>query len=188
MEMSRRIRLKLLERIAQAAGTSATSGNPQGAQTTTTTVVNTVSPSVDLAAIFAQVNLPGGWDSSRIPYIYRIISNLDRAANAATNGNTNLRTLWPTFPTGVESDYTSPTSDVLRLLRMAYQQFLNRGNRYTKQLSSDEVSQRVGVLLRSAELGKLTQINPAGPIGMAGISLESIREDLTNMMPPSGAR
>jgi hypothetical protein len=188
--MGTKARLKLLERIAQAAGTPATSGNPQGAQTTTTptTTVAPASPSIDLSAIFGQVNLQGGWDSSRIPYIQRIISNLDRAANASTNGQANLRTLWPTFPDGVESDYTSPASDVLKLLRKAYQQFLNKGVKYTKQLSSAEVTQRVGALLHAPEIDKLQQVNPSGPIGMAGISLESIRDDLTNMMPPSGAR
>src|ERR1039457_4662971 len=145
--MGTKARLKLLERIAQAATTPATSGNPQGAQTgATTPAVVPAQPSMDLAGVFGQINLPGGWDFSRVPYISRIISNLDRAANASTNGKVNLRTLWPTFPDGVESDYTSPTSDILKLLRKAYQQFLNRGVKYTKQLTSAEVSQRIGAL------------------------------------------
>ncbi|CAM6006390.1 unnamed protein product [Sphagnum balticum] len=186
--MGTKVRIKLLERIAQAAGTPATTGNPQGAQTTTTTTVTPAQPSMDLATLFGQINLPGGWDSSRIPYIGRILDNLDRAANASTNGKINLRSMWPTFPDGVESGYTSPTSDILRLMRKAYQQFLNKGVKYTKQLSAAEVSQRVGALLHAPEIDKLQQVNLSGPIGLAGISLESIRDDLTNMIPPSGAR
>src|SRR5271166_6274925 len=102
--MTQKLRLKLLEKIAQAQGTPAT-GNTQGAQTIITPVLP-ATPSIDLSSLFAQINLPGGWDSSRIPYIARIVGNLDRAANASTNGKANLRTLWPTFPDGVESDFT----------------------------------------------------------------------------------
>ena len=195
--MSRKIRLKLLKRIAQAQGSTTgggpqgaptTSGSPQGAQPQTTTQVTSATPSLDVGSIFTQIDLPTGWDSSRVPYIKRIVEELDRAVNISTNGKITLRSLWPTFPSGVESNYTSPTSDVLVLLRKVYVYLLNRGIKYTKQLSSNEVSQRVNILLQAPELAKLIQINPNGPLGKASVSLATIRQDLTNMMPPPGAR
>lgn len=166
----------MLERIAQAA---------QGASTPQQGATAVPQANTNWASIYGQVNIRQGWDGSRIPYLTEILHKLDTATNVATGGQVNLGKMWPTFPPGVESDFQSPTKDLVLLLKKAYLQFLNGSKPFTKQLTSDEVKRRVGALLNSQELGKLEQINPAGPIGKANVSLGTIRGILTAMMPPS---
>jgi hypothetical protein len=175
-------RAKLLKTIAQttSATTSTDAISTQGTPVSTPTPAK---PSIDLTGIFSQIALPVGWDTSRIPYISRILSKLDIATNVATNGKYNLRALWPTFPSGAESEFTPPAQDVLSLLRKVFVAFLNKGTPYTKPLSSEEVSQRINVLLQAPELSKLEQINPTSPLGQANISLASIRQDLMSINP-----
>jgi len=177
--MHRKERLKILERIAQAAGTT----TQQGAQT------QAIPPQRSPAASTLFPSITIGWDTSRVPYINRIISLLDAAVGTGTNGKYTFKTLWDNkFPAGAESEFTSPVKDVLALLRKAFTNFLNNGVVFQKPLNSGEVIQRINALLNSLELSKLEQVNPAGPLGKAGVSLPSIRQALTTMMPSAPTR
>lgn len=183
--MNRKARLKILERLAQTTTTTTTTSGTQGSTTPQQGATAVTPAATDWQGMYGQVNLTAGWDSSRFPYINGILHKLDAAANTATGGQVNLGKMWPTFPAGVESDFQSPTKDLVLLLKKAYQQFLNGSKPFTQKLTSDEVKKRVGALLNAQELAKLEQINPTGPIGQANVSLGTIRAALTAMMPPS---
>jgi hypothetical protein len=175
--MNRKERLKVLERIAQTTGQQ---GAPQA---------STAPPPASPAASTLFPSVAVGWDSSRVPYINRIISRLDAAVGLGTQGKYTFKILWDNkFPAGVESEFTSPVKDVLVLLRRAFINFLNNGVVFQKPLNTGEIIPRVNALLNSAELAKLQEVNPAGPLGKAGVSLPSIRQDLMNMMPAANAR
>lgn len=164
--MDRKERLKILERMAQAVGTTMPPASP---------TTSTLFPSITI-----------GWDSSRVPYVNRIVSLLDAAAGIGTNGKYTFKSLWDQkFPAGAASEFTSPVKDLLQLFNKVFAQFLNNGIAFQKALNTNEVRQRVSYILNAPELIKLEQVNPTGPLGKAGVSLPLIRQDLNNMLPPT---
>jgi hypothetical protein len=182
--MNRKERMKVLERIAQTVtGTPATTTSQTGAQTT----APPAQLSASAATLFPSVAV--GWDSSRVIYVNRIVATLDAAVGVGTNNKYNFQKLWSAkFPVGAESEFTSPVKDLLVLLRKVFQQFLNNGVPFQKQLNTGEITQRVNVVLSAPEIAKLEQVNPAGPLGNAGVSLAKIRQDLISMLPANSAR
>ena len=175
--MNRKERIKILEKIAQQTGTPTTT---QGAAVTPR-------PSSSISTLFPSVSI--GWDSTRVPYINKIVASLDLAAAAGTNNSYNFKTLWDQkFPAGIDSQFTSPVKDILSLLRKINLQFLNNGVPFQKALNTGDVKQRVSAILTAPEISKLEQINPSSSLGKAGVSLASIRQDLMNMLPAATTR
>lgn len=170
--MDRKERIAIIKRIAQTAST----------QTSSPTPVIPAQKSSSASTLFPSINI--GWDSGRVIYINRIISMMDMATAIGTNNKYNFQKLWNArFPSGAESEFTSPVKDLLILFRKMFIQFLNSSTPFQKALSSTEVSQRINVILQSPELTKLEQVNPSGPLGNAGVSLASMRQLLMNILP-----
>lgn len=185
--MNRKERLAALRRIAQTTGNTSTTTTSTSQQGTPQASTAPPAPSSAASILFPTVSV--GWDASRVPYINRIIARLDAAVGLGTQGQYTFNKLWYAgFPSGVESDFTSPVKDVLFLLRRAFVNFLNSGINFQKPLNTGEIIQRINSLLNSPELSKLQQVNPASALGNTGISLLSIRQDLINMMPTANPR
>lgn len=182
--MNRKERLKILERIAQTTGTTTPTTGITGA---TSAAAPPVQRSASASTLFP--SLVRGWDPSRVVYVNRIVGQLDAAAGKGTMGKYNFQKLWDAkFPTGAESEFTSPVKDLLVLFRKVFMQFLNGGVPFQKALNNGEVTQRVNVILSAPEIAKFEQVNPNGPLGQAGVSLAKIRQDLTNMLPANAAK
>lgn len=182
--MNRKERMKALERIAQAAGTTTSTIGTQGA---TPAAAPPAQRSASASTLFPSVGI--GWDPSRVVYVNKIVGQLDAAAGKGTNGKYNFQKLWDAkFPTGAESEFTSPVKDLLVLFRKIFMLFLNNGVPFQKPLNSGEVTQKVNAILLAPEVAKLEQVNPNGPLGQAGVSLASIRQTLTSMLPANATK
>lgn len=189
--MNRKERIKILEKLAQAAGTTGTTGTTGTgtsgpSNTTTQTSPLTIQRSPAASIIFP--SLATGWDASRVPYINQVASMLDISVGSATQNKYNFRILWDSkFPAGPESEYASPTKDLLVLFRQVFKQFLNNGIPFRQPLNAGEVTQRVNAVLQAPEISKLEQVNQSGALGSAGVSLPRLRQALTNMLPANAA-
>jgi hypothetical protein len=183
--MNLKERIKALERLAQSAASTGTQGAQTGTQGTGQGAQTSVQPpqrSPAASTLFPAVTI--GWDSSRVPYVNRIVSMLDIATGIGTNGRYNFKILWDNkFPAGTDSEFASPVKDLLILFRRVYLQFLNNGVNFQKPLNTGEIIQRVNAILNAPEITKLEQINQAGPLGKAGVSLANLRQTLMNMLP-----
>ena len=182
--MNRKERMKALERMAQATGTTTNTTGTPGA---TSAAAPPAQRSASASTLFPSVVT--GWDSSRVVYVNKIVGQLDAAVGKGTNGKYNFQKLWNAkFPTGAESEFTSPVKDLLVLFRKVFMQFLNNGVPFQKPLNNGEVTQKVNVILSAPEIAKFEQVDPNGPLGQAGVSLASIRQNLTSMLPANASK
>jgi len=182
--MNRKDRMKALERMAQAAGTNTSTTGTQGAP-------NAAAPPAQRSPSASTVfpSIVTGWDSSRVVYVNNIVGQLDAATSKGTNNKYNFQKLWDAkFPTGADSEFTSPVKDLLVLFRKVFMQFLNNGVPFQKALNSAEVTQRVNAILSAPEISKFEQVDPNSPLGQAGVSLASIRQTLTSMLPANASK
>lgn len=189
--MSRKARMKVLERIAQAAGTTGTTGTTGTGNTgpsTTPAQTNQLPVQRSPSALTLFPSLSVGWDASRVPYINQIVSMMDLATASGTQNKYNFKILWDAkFPLGPESEFASPVKDLLVLFRNVFKNLLNNGIPFREALNTGQVMQRVNAVLQAPEIAKLEQVNQAGPLGSAGVSLPKLRQALTNMLPANAA-
>jgi hypothetical protein len=184
--MNRKERMKALGRMAQAAGTTSTTSTT-GTQGAASAAAPPVQRSASASTVFPSITV--GWDSSRVVYVNKVVGQLDAATGKGTSNKYNFQKLWDAkFPAGAESEFTSPVKDLLVLFRKVFVYFLNNGIPFQTQLNSGQVTQRVNVILTSPEIAKFEQVDPNGPLGQAGVSLATIRQTLTSMLPANASK
>jgi hypothetical protein len=187
--MNRKERMKALERMAQAAGTTSTTSTTSttGTQGAASAAAPPVQRSASASTVFPSITV--GWDSSRVVYVNKVVGQLDAATSKGTSNKYNFQKLWDAkFPAGAESEFTSPVKDLLVLFRKVFMYFLNNGVPFQTQLNAGQVTQRVNVILSAPEIAKFEQVDPNGPLGQAGVSLATIRQTLTSMLPANASK
>lgn len=179
-------RLKFLRKLGQTApsegqGSQSATGTPttgtntqQGAQPTATK--NKSQPASSMMDLSAW----GGWTRN----IDGLVRMIDSAIIAGTKNKYNFFDLFTSrFPQGVASEFPppDPTKDIISFAGKIYQQLMNSGHPLGRLQHSD-MRQRVSVLLNAPELQKFQQINPQGPLGLQGVSLDSVRDAVMNFL------
>lgn len=166
--MLRKQRLEILSKLAQQ----------QPARPTATPAPVVKSP----AASTLMPTLTAGW-SNRTNFVNSLVSKIDTAIGNGTKGKYNFEKLFNnSFPPGVDSEFTSPVKDMISFGRKLFAQLLNNKNPFKVALSNAEIRQRLAGIQAAPELSVFNQINAAGPIGQAKVSLATIQQDINNIL------
>lgn len=174
--MNRKERMKILERIAQSAGTTGTGTSGPSAPTAKQSPPVPVQKSPAASSVFPSLGV--GWGQSRVVYANNIVSMLDRAVSAGTNQKYNFKYLWDNkFPAGVQSEFGPPVSDIMALFAVVFRQILNNSLPFRIALTSGEMNQRLNAVLADPRVAQLERLN------VQGVTLEKFRDSLTKMLP-----
>lgn len=179
--MNRKERMKILERIAQSAGTTGTGTSGSSAPSANQPLPVPVQKSPAASSVFPSLGI--GWDQSRVVYANNIVAMLDRAVAAGTNQKYNFKSLWDNrFPAGAASEFGPPVSDILGLFGMVFRQILNNASPFRQALTAGEMNQRLNAVLSDPRAAQLERSN------VQGVTLEKFRDSLTKMLPISATR
>jgi hypothetical protein len=179
-----KVRLKILQKIAQTVPSDPTTST--ATPNTTTNAAVAPDPSPLASSLYPSIRV--GWDSARVAIIESLVRSLSSAANIATNGQYNLQTLRNQNFQFDPSSFTSPDQkNLLVFFLKVYKTLLNAGQAFTQALTADQVSQMIPYLLQSPELANLSTINPTGQIAqkstIPGNFKDGIRDMVARLQP-----
>lgn len=181
-----KIRLKMLQKIAQAQGAQ---NNPGGTQTNVPSTSNNTQVQPDPSPPASDLyNIRSGYDSARVGIINGLVRQLSAAANVATSGKYNLQILRNQNFTFDASEFNSPDQKNLMLFFLkVYKTLLNNGQEFTQAVNATQLTNMINYLLQSPELANLSQVNPTGQIAqkapIKGNFKDTIREQLARLQP-----
>jgi hypothetical protein len=181
-----KIRLKMLEKIAQAQGEQA---NPGVTQTNVPATSNNTQVQPDPSPPASDLyDIRGGYDAARVGIINGLIRQLSVAVNVATSGKYNLQILKNQNFTFDPSEFTSTDQKNLMLLfQKVYKTLLNNGQEFTAPVNAAQLTNMINYLLQSPELANLSQVNPTGQLAqkapIKGNFKDTIREQLMRLQP-----
>lgn len=196
-----RTRLKMLQKIAQVAGSPPSPGSPAsppspsspadpGAPsvpgTTQPTTTVPADPSPPASQLYPTVR--NGYDSTRVNIIDSLVRQLSSATNVATQGKYNLQQLRNSNFQFDPSQFASPDQkNIMLLFLKVYKTLLNNGQNFTQPVSAQQLNGYVSLILQSPELANLSQVNPTGQIAqkapIPGNFKDTIRELVARLQP-----
>jgi len=175
-----KLRLKILNKLAQEAPDSPASPTAPSSPTSTTAGPSK-SPSPPGSSM---MNLGVGWPNY-IPQIDKLIAKIDKVIIAGTVNKHNFNDLFQNkFPSGVETEFPppDPTGDVIRFGKQIYQYVMNNGVPFRSALQNEDMRNRISVLLNSPFLTKFQQVNIRGPLADVGADLSTLRNDIQTLL------
>lgn len=181
-----KVRLKMLEKIAQAQGAQP---DPGGAQTNVPATSNNTAVPTDPSPPVSQLYpIRNGFDSARVAIIDGLVKQLSMSANIATGGKYNLQSLKNQNFQFDPSSFASPDQkNLMVFFQKTFNTLLNRGQDFNQPVSSTQLNSWVSYLLQSPELANLSQVNPTGQIAqkapIQGNFKDTIREALARLQP-----
>ena len=179
-----KIRLKLLQKIAQTQGDQ---NNPGGDATNMPATSNNIAVPPDTSPSVSQLYpIRNGFDSARASIIDGLIRQLSVAVNVATDGKYNLQKLRNINFQFDPSEFGSPDQKNLMLFfQKVFKTLLNSGQTFTQPINAVQLNNMVTFLLQSPELANLSQVNPTGQIAqkapIKGNFKDIIREQLARL-------
>lgn len=179
-----KVRLKILQKIAQTVPTDAATSTATPNATTSTPVPADPSP-------LASSLYPGirqGFDSARVTIIDNLVKMLSSATNVATSGKYNLQILRnQTFQFDPSSFPSPDQKNLLVFFLKVYKTLLNSGQNFEQPVTAEKLAQMVPYLLQSPELANMAQINPTGQIAqkspIPGNFKDNIRDLVARLQP-----
>lgn len=177
-----RLRRRILEKIAQTTTTDESATPAQGAPATTTTPSAAPGPNSNPSPKARELNtyLTTGW-RTYAQNIDAIVTLMDKAIIAGTNGQQNFKSLYLTkFQSGT-TGFDQIVLNIIALGREMFAQYLNNSNPFEQPLQNNDMKQRAGIINNSANLAALTRINPASPLGLSGVTYTSLRDAINGL-------
>jgi len=181
-----KVRLKMLQKIAQAQGAQP---NPGGDQTNVPATSNNTSVPSDPSPPASQLYpIRNGFDAARVVILDGLVKQLSVAANVATGGKYNLQNLKNENFQFDPSEFASPDQkNLMVFFQKVFFTLLNRGQNFNQPVNAAQLNSWVSYLLQSPELANLSQINPTGQIAqkapVSGNFKDTIREMLARLQP-----
>ena len=179
-----KVRLKILQKIAQTVPSDPTTSTATPNATTNAAVAPDPSPLA--SSLYPTIRV--GWDSARVSIIESLVRTLSMAANIATNGKYNLQILRnQNFQFDPSSLTDSDQKNLMVFFLKVYKTLLNAGQPFTQALTPDQVTAMIPYLLQSPELANLSTINPTGQIAqktpISGNFKDGIRDLVARLQP-----
>jgi hypothetical protein len=157
--VSRSVRFKILNRIAQAQGTPAVAPT-----TSITTPVATPAPP-PFQASSAYPGIRQGFNAASVQLIDQLCGLLNLSLQYASNGAVNFQVFRNNNFNFSASDTSNMDQKNLMLFsKMLYHSLLNSGNPFEQPLTAQQVQVMIQRLETSQPLMALAQTNPTGPI------------------------
>ena len=148
------IRLKILERIAQAA---------PAAPTTVVTPAITPPPAFQASAVYPGVRK--GFSSASVLLIDQLVNLLNMALHYSSGGKVNFQVFRNNnFNFDSSMAASVDQKNLMIFSQMLYHLLLNSGNPFSNILNGQEVRDMVSKLASSNALSALSQMNPTGTI------------------------
>jgi|SRR5579859_98376 len=186
--MDRKLRLKLIQKMAQTATTTAP------ANTTTNSMNTIVAPPPQLDVWAAYPEPMKSYSPYQVTILNNLTTRLSNAINQLTAGKFNFQKL---KASGFQYDPSSVpdinSRNLLIFFTKVFKTLLNSGNAFpNKPINPQDLSTMINALSQSTELNALGQINPTGPVAnqQAGNNnlLETIRNTLRALLPNIAAK
>jgi hypothetical protein len=175
-------RLKILKRIAQAAGAPSAPANPMPA--TSNNIAVPPDPSPSASSLYPY--LRAGFDANRITIVDQLCHILSTAANMATSGKYNLQNLRNKNFQFDPSEFADPNQKNLMVFFLkVFRTLLNSGEPFVAPVSAEQLKQMIPTLLQSQELSNLSQMSPTGQIAQKfpGNFKDNIRDLIARLQP-----
>jgi len=184
--MDRKLRLKIIKKLAQTATTT----------TTPTTSGNTapVAPAPLLDIWSAYPDLMKAYNEHQIQILNGLVHRLSTIANQMTAGKYNFQTLRNASFQFDPSEFSDPnTKNLMLFFLKVFKSLLNSGNAFaTNPINPTQLGAMVNNLMQATELNSLSQVNPTGPVAnqQAGNNdlPQTIRNNLQALQPNVVAR
>jgi hypothetical protein len=182
--MDRKLRLKILTKLAQAATAPAPT-------TTTTTTTPTVSGSTTMVAPPPQLDVwtayPDpckSYTSAQLPIINNLITRLSMAVNQLTNGKYNFQKLRDASFNFDASEFSDAgTKNLMLFFGKVFKFLLNNGHAFpTQPIDPKQLTGIIASLTNAPELAALSQVNPTGQVANQAPGNNNLYQTLRNTL------
>jgi hypothetical protein len=192
--MDKKLRLKMITRLAQAAAAPTTSVTT----TTTTTPTPTVSGNNTIVAPPPQLSVWSAYPApiksyspAQITIINGLVARLSNAVNQLTSGKYNFQALRDSTFHFDPSEFSDPdTKNLMLFFGKVFKFLLNNGIAFsTNPINPQQLTTIISSLMNAPELANLSQVNPVGAVANQAPGnntlFSTIRNTLQMLQPAS---
>ncbi len=183
--MDRKLRLKILTKLAQAAVAppATTTTNPS---TTPTTSGNTtiVAPPPQLDVWAAYPEPIKSYDQRQVQILNSLVSRLSNAVNQLTKGKYNFQKLRDSSFKFDPSEFSDAgTKNLMLFFGKVFKFLLNNGVAFqTRPMDPKQLSGIINSLMNAPELAALSKVNPTGPVANQEAGNNNLFTTLRNIL------
>ena len=156
---SSKVRLKILNKIAQAAlptnlPTAATSNNP----------VTGSPPAFNASDYYPSIII--GYTSKNMPWINGLMNLLNTSLFYTSSGKVHLPWMRSVnFNFGTDQVPSVDLKNIMNFTKLVYNQILtNLGQAYQQPLTPQQIAEKIRILTASQPFNNLSQVNPSGQL------------------------
>jgi hypothetical protein len=184
--MDRKLRLKILTKLAQAAEAPATGVTATTPTTTPTSSGNTtiVAPPPQLDVWAAYPETMKSYNAMQNRIINSLVTRLSMIVNQLTNGKYNFQKLRDASFQFDPSEFADPnTKNLMLFFGKVYKFLLNNGIAFaTQPIDPKQLSNIVASLQNAPELANLSQSNQNGPVANQAAGNNNLFQTLRNTL------
>lgn len=157
--MNRKLRIKILEKMAQANPAPAPTGQPAQSPTLPPP------PAFQASAIYPGIR--SGFNVASVPIIDNLINLLNTAVHYASGGKVNFQVFRnENFNFDASQSPSVDQKNLMNLSKKVYTTLLNNGNGFSQPLTGQQIADMTDRLLASQEYNNLSKVNPTGPLAL----------------------
>jgi hypothetical protein len=183
--MDRKLRLRILKKLAQAASPPAasTTANPG---TTPTTSGNTaiVAPPPQLDVWAAYPDPIKSYSPAQVAILNSLVYRLSNAVNQSTKGKYNFQKLKDTSFKFDPSEFSdTSTKNLMLFFGKVFKFLLNNGVAFqTQPIDPKKLGGMISSLMNAPELANLSKVNPSGPVANQAPGNSNLFTTLRNIL------
>jgi hypothetical protein len=192
--MDRKLRYRILTKLAQAAPAPAPVTTVTPTTPTTSGSTTTVAPPPQLDIWSAYPEPCKSYSSAQLPIINNLVTRLSFAVNQLTNSKYNFQKLRDaSFQFDASEFSDAGTKNLMLFFGKVFKFLLNNGVAFpTQPIDPKQLSNIVASLMNAPELAALSQVNPTGQVANQAPGnnnmFQTIRNTLQALQPTTAAR